>query len=187
MVAIMNLFYFTREQLMPQWQKMIEHCSGLSQWTSDSELAWLAEAASTRKLIAEVGSYKGKSAKAMAWGCPGVIHCIDHFQDKTLENFKHNLATELASGKVVVHELESEAGAKQLGNWKFDMIFIDGSHAKEDVIRDIMLWKPLLAPLGLLCGHDCWPEDPVNGVFKALKELKLEFSVVMDSIWAVKP
>jgi predicted O-methyltransferase YrrM len=180
----MNLFNATKEELLPKWTNMLNHCETLSEWTTGGELAWLAEAASMRHNIVEIGSYKGKSAKAMSWQCPGVIHCVDRFENSTKEILQQNLLLELASGKILLHAMESAEGAALLKDQKFDMIFIDGSHATEDVVRDIQLWKPLLASGGLFCGHDCWPTDPNNGINNALRKLNMPYTLVMDSIWA---
>lgn len=185
----MNLFDYDREQLLLRAGAMIEVCEPISNWTTGAELAWLSEAASTRYRVAEVGSYKGKSAKALAWRCPGVVHCVDRFQDGTRADFEANLATELKEGKVVLHDAESAEGAAMLAKLglQFDLIFIDASHTQEDVVRDIRLWAPLLSMEGILCGHDCHPTDPKNGVYAALLELGIDHHNVADSIWARRP
>lgn len=175
---------FDRDALLAKWRDMITFCEPLSEWTTGFELAWLAEMASTRKLIVEVGSYKGKSAKAMTWSSTiGVLHCVDRFQADTRGAFKANLSSELVTGRVVLHDMESAQAAKKLRGLQADLIFIDASHGKEDVIRDIEVWNSLLAPNGILCGHDCYPSEPNNGVQLALAALEMNYSVVADTIW----
>jgi len=62
-----------------------------------------------------------------------------------------------------------------------DMIFIDGDHSYEGAKTDILTWRPLLKPGGLLCGHDSdWP-----GVTQALEELLPGWQHGPGSIWYV--
>lgn len=54
---------------------------------------------------------------------------------------------------------------------KFDFVYIDGSHVKEDVARDIAAWWPLVSDRGILAGHD-WdmPSGDHAGVQQAVRE-----------------
>jgi predicted O-methyltransferase YrrM len=62
---------------------------------------------------------------------------------------------------------------------KADMVFIDGSHDFCDVARDIQLATPLLAPGGLLCGHDRFRP----GVHSAIDELVSDWKEGPGSLW----
>jgi hypothetical protein len=191
----MNLTEPNLSQLLSIWKPMLDHCTKISEWTEPVEIAWLAEAAKQHTFIAEVGSYKGKSAKAMAWECPGKIICVDSFHDpirETGENgnevkatFEQNLKYELETGKVTLVQLTSTAGAQfcktTYGPAPFDMIFLDASHDKENVRKDLEAWLPLLKPGGLFCGHDY--QHAQGGVKAAIQELKLETQIVCGSIW----
>jgi len=172
---------------------MIQDCSGISQWTTDSEIAWLSELSTRVNSIAEVGSYKGKSAKAISW-VPRknhVVYCIDRFQDNTEQDFRKNLAAEIDRGQVELLPCESEEGARRIATFHpsklpLDAVFIDGSHEKHDVLRDIQIWTPLVKKGGWICGHDCYPGEPDNGIDQALQEVNPEYHLVIDSIWAYK-
>jgi predicted O-methyltransferase YrrM len=49
------------------------------------ELYWLAARASTRNVVLELGSWKGRSTKALALACPGVVYAVDHWQGSVSE------------------------------------------------------------------------------------------------------
>ena len=62
-----------------------------------------------------------------------------------------------------------------------DIVFIDGSHLEEDVIRDINCWKSKVKSGGVLCGHDYNMESVKRGVDPLFKNIEL-----CASIWSVK-
>lgn len=177
-------------------------------WMSEMELEWLIEQASTRRIAIEIGSWKGRSTKAIALSVLGVVYAVDHWMagsppnetrrlvdhdwqevvargsDVIKAEFHANLASEIASGKCVPTGLSSEQSVGKLkellGGRKVDMVFIDGDHEYADVKRDIELYRPLLEGGGLLCGHDYpWP-----GVWKAASELVPKHRFLHDTtIW----
>lgn len=57
----------------------IENALKIQGFTNPAELEWLALQASSRKVIAEVGSWKGRGTRAMADNLPegGVIYAVD--------------------------------------------------------------------------------------------------------------
>ena len=185
-----DLFNPDRAALLDKWPSMLKTCRAISPWTSDAELAWLTEAASTRQTVGEVGSYKGKTAKALAWRCPGKVYCVDCFVDETFADCRSNLDEELRHEEVILFPLESAAGAATLRDQgiAFDLFFIDGAHDTPSVIRDIGLWLPLMKPGAILCGHDCFPQSGngtgPNDVCQALMAALPDYTLVMDSIWA---
>lgn len=196
---IIDLIHPNRTRLLEKWKDVVAF-DKISPWTTCCELAWLAEASSRGVYVGEVGSYKGKSAKAMALGksratprTPGTkIVCCDRFQDNTEADFEQNLKEEIANGIIEVIAMESQAGAnlvtewQELHGWKFDMFFIDASHEKHDVLRDIQLWAPLVRPGGILAFHDCYPGEVDNGISQALEEVYPDYHLVIDSIAAVR-
>lgn len=183
----------SRTALLNKWSK-VRQFDHISPWTTHSELAWLAEMASRCDFVGEVGSYKGKSAKSLALGLERssspvkACYCIDRFQDGTQPDFERNLYEEMRLGLVQLFPIESGLGASALQGMgvQFDLFFIDADHLKADVIRDINLWTPLVKPGGMLCGHDCFPDDPNNGIHQALLETFPEYHLIIDSIWGVR-
>ncbi len=51
----------------------------------------------------------------------------------------------------------------------FDLVFIDANHNKEEVLKDIEAWLPLIKKGGIICGHD-YPSSQWLGVQEAVDE-----------------
>lgn len=159
------------------------------------ELTWLAHEASLRRVIAEVGSYKGCTARAMADNTAGRVLCVDSFEGSVGEKemadilaahgpdwlynlCEANLADCRNADVLRMHSLEA-ARMLQRDGASFDMVFLDASHDYDSVAADIRAWAPLLRPGGLLCGHDRqW-----YGVAKAIDELVPGHRVGVGAIW----
>lgn len=70
--------------------------------------------------------------------------------------FSKNLQRHIDYGRVVPIRMPSVEAAAHLARQEFlfDMVFIDASHDYDSVKADILAWKPLISPGGILCGHD---------------------------------
>ena len=156
-------------------------------WMNDYALYWLAEQASKHYLIAEVGSYLGRSTRVLGDYTPGMVAAIDTWNGPVgigapvipnfREKFEENLADLIAAEKVIPYD------AKQVLLFRgLDMVFIDANHEYEYVKNDILNWKQWIAPGGLLCGHDASHPD----VKKAVNEtLPGAGSIVEADIWCI--
>jgi hypothetical protein len=82
--------------------------------------------------------------------------------------------------------MTSAEAARQLSDTRFDMVFIDADHDYGKVKEDILAWRPLLVPGGLLCGHDYSWEEWGVGVIRAVDELLPDRQVGPESIWWVQ-
>ncbi len=164
----------------------LEHALKIPGFTNVNELRWLAEQASTRRHIVEIGSWKGRGTRAMADNIMvGASVCAVDTWNGTAEDWhmeelagKHPdwlynefIANVSGSTGVVrpyrTSSLHAADEFRQLG-LTFDMIFIDAAHDYQNVKDDVLAWRPLLAPGGLLCGHDFEPGR--GGVIQAVKE-----------------
>jgi predicted O-methyltransferase YrrM len=174
---------------------------GVEGFMQPIELHWLAMQASACNTILEIGSWKGRSTKAMALVCPGTVYAVDHWDgskselatthsevlklgvDGLFNIFKANLSEEIKTNKVIPIREDSQAAAIRLRGEKglrwIDMVFIDGEHTYEAVKKDILSWTPHVAPGGLLCGHDYFDSPDVR---KAVTELIPER--IEGSIWS---
>jgi predicted O-methyltransferase YrrM len=64
---------------------------------------------------------------------------------------------------------------------KADVIYIDASHEKDDVKRDILAYLPLLKPGGVIFGDDY---TSFAGVAIAVKEVfGLSANIIDDNFW----
>lgn len=162
-------------------------------WMTEPELLFLAECASSRELIVEVGSFCGRSTRALADNTKGRVLAIDpwdgmcqtygmivHSNGYTNEfnEFKSNLADHLLTGKVASQR------TKFNNFWVHnpDMIFIDAIHEYDALLEDISHARNMM-PHGLLCGHDYNPTWP--GVIKAIDEI-FPNRKVKETIWYVE-
>jgi predicted O-methyltransferase YrrM len=150
-------------------------------WMAENELIWLATQALERKLIVEFGSLHGRSTRAMADNNKGVIWAVDpwagdYYNEEgnaipittyVMPYFIYNLNDHVKTQHVIpVRKFSYQFSL----DWPVDMVFIDGDHRYETVVKDIKKGYELLRTGGLICGHDyghpSWP-----GVKQAVDEL----------------
>lgn len=172
----------------------IQKSQEIDGWMSLIELGWLAENAAKSSVIIEIGCYKGRSTRALADNCPGVVYAIDPWNgnfyknDGTVEytvdakiynEFRLNMNGHLESGRVIPVKKKLEDAISDIR--EADLIFIDADHRYESVLHDILLASQLLKRGGILSGHDygqgSWP-----GVKKAVDKAFQKVNVT-DTIW----
>jgi len=189
-------------------QEIVRVADRIQGWMSPQELEWLATQASTRRLIVEVGSRKGRSTKALAMATPGVVLAIDHWlgsegerqsshkeaveagQAAMMAAFRSNLSAEFASGKVIQmvgDSVDLVPGVRTVSAGRgvpIDMVFIDGDHSYAAVKRDIEAYRPLLAEGGILSGHDY--AQSTTEVIQVVNDLLGKPEAVVGSIWSFR-
>ena len=166
---------------MDHTSQIVENASKIDGWMQYEELQWLAQKASQKKVIIEIGCWQGRSTKALT-ASSGVIYAIDpwnlhkkvektmHYSPNQLyEIFCSNLKAEIQACQVIPIRAPSQEAVEVLKKQDVlaDMIFIDGDHSYQGVKDDINNYFPFLAPGGLLCGHDYYSEE---GVVRAVNE-----------------
>jgi len=147
----------------------------------------LAFTASKKGPCLEIGSYCGKSAVFIGGACKknnAVLFSLDHHrgseeQQPGQEYFDHDLLDEqtgLIDTLPFFRQTLLDFGledtvipiigrSETVGrNWQtpLGLIFIDGSHAYESVLKDYEAWAKHLMPGGYLVFHDIFP-DPAKG------------------------
>lgn len=163
---------------------------GVDGWMSEAELAFLGKAAQENETIVEIGSWKGRSTKAMlATGAH--VTAVDHWQGSdtikgmaedqdVYAEFMQNVGHYPNLFVLKMSSLEAAADRARNG-YMFDMVFIDAGHTYEDCKNDIEAWLPKAKKL--IAGHDyChgWP-----GVMRAVKEKFGDRFKTVDTIWYV--
>lgn len=176
-------------------------------WMEESELWWLASRAQMHRRIVEVGSWMGRSTRALADNTDGCVFSVDTWKGSSEHHacladkpesylrteFGRYMESHLKTGKVVVYSRLSLDVAKMFADLDatFDMVFLDASHDYESVVADITAWSKVLKPRGLLCGHDYGNCDAItgeryNGLVKAVSECLPTHEVMRGgSIWYV--
>lgn len=170
-------------------------------WMSDDELHWLASTASRYRAVVEIGSFCGRSSRAIADNLPssGVLYCVDAWKpfecvppvittpdegEAVYQEFLSNMGDLIDAGTVTVHRMGSVKAAVTLSLDVVDFVFIDGDHTYEAVCQDIRLWLPVVKSGGVLAGHDY---GVYPGVSRAVDE---RFGTAVlhpaGSIWAVQ-
>jgi SAM-dependent methyltransferase len=129
--------------------------------------------------LLEIGSYTGESTTIFANRFKDVTS-IDPFVDdydpnddackyapfeKVCEKFKERTK----DFKNIKHIRKTSDEAFPKLKTKFDVIYIDGLHTYEQVLKDITNYKKLLKPSGFMSGHDYSVEN-WGGVVRAVLE-----------------
>src|ERR1700676_5252904 len=154
-------------------------------WMNFFEMSWLAEQASKYCMIAEVGSWMGRTTMALAENTKGTVIAVDTWQgseenqeflkdkepDYLYKEFRKNLAEQIKAQTVIPMRMPSLEAAVhfRISGVKFGMVFIDASHDYENVKADILAWRPLIMKDGIIILHDYDWGYP--GVVHAVREL----------------
>jgi glycosyltransferase involved in cell wall biosynthesis len=183
-------YYFSKEErelALAHAGREYPFVNDIPGWMTVKELAVLYKLAQSVDSVIEIGSWKGRSTKALLEGCKGTVTAIDHFQGSPGEGNAHDEAkvSDLSIDflKNVGHfpnirllKMSNGEAAEKYPDLRADMVFIDGSHVYEDVVKDIKTWLPRTNKI--LCGHDYGQWD----IARAVKE-QLGDVVVLESIW----
>lgn len=160
---------------------------------TEDELQWLYETSLRMDSVVEIGSWKGRSTHALLSGCKGSVFAIDHFKGSPNEldsNHQEALEKDIYEAfydnvghfpNLVVMKMDSLSASRFFRYTSVDMVFIDGCHLYEDVLTDILVWKPIAKKI--LCGHDF---DRAQGVIDTFARLKIKPKNEVDSIWSMQ-
>jgi beta-1,4-mannosyl-glycoprotein beta-1,4-N-acetylglucosaminyltransferase len=174
----------------------------------DAELRWLAKEAKKAKVIIELGSWIGRSARALADNMPedAVLYCVDTWLGSEAEkqgymgvvaqmdgdfacyHFTKNLFDHIVRGRVRPIRMHGRNAAQMFREQglKADLIFIDAGHIYHEIKEDVACFLPVLAKDGIICGHDfnqpVWP-DVTKAVTEDFPQVQCEQGT---TIWYVE-
>lgn len=148
---------------------------------SEQQGLLLKQYASQAQVVVEVGSFRGKSAAYIASGLPdgGRLYCVDPWQDspdvrekqyrtgKNFAKFCHNIKS-CGYWEKVVPIRKFSADAVKGWNLPIDMMHIDGGHDYDEVLADIVMWRPHMRDGGIMLFDDYSPRFP--GIEQAVHE-----------------
>lgn len=188
----------------------ISKAATISGYMSQHELEWLANRAAKSNVIVEIGSWKGRSTRALADNTSGVIYAVDHWLGQLRDpvaaptreilvrcggdgsvirrEFDTNLSDHILVRKVVPVQWNSQNGIPPdlaiLRQYRAaDFLFIDGDHSYAGCKYDIQVWGKLLGRGGILSGHDYNTQPRHAGVRKCVDELFGDRVKLHGSIW----
>lgn len=144
------------------------------------------------KIVVELGSWLGTSTAFLAEniGNNGVVYAVDVWEetseclvalprtitdpDAFFKNLYHQFLSNMIylnlDHKVIPIKSTSLLAAQEI-DIQVDLVYVDASHAEEDVYNDIKAWYPKLVSGGLMCGDDWqWPTVRA-GVMRIAKDL----------------
>ncbi len=137
-------------------------------WLTDAEAEFLYNAAKDgpgEGVIVEIGSWKGKSTVCLAKGSKDAkrekVYAIDpHLgetelvkQTDTFSEFKANIKATNVEDYVIPMKMKSEEAARKWEK-KIRLLWIDGAHDYENVLKDFNLWEKHLVKGGIISFHD---------------------------------
>lgn len=198
-----DLIHRNNETLRKKYNINLENAKLCDGFMCDSELEWLAKESKTSNVVIEIGSWHGKSTRAIGDNVKGAVIAVDHWNGSEAETGTHHSSAKLMNGdhaydefmrnnidlvlgsKVFPIRMGSINAAKLLQDKGIvaDMVFIDAGHTYDEVIKDINAWLPLVKEGGILCGHDYIQVDFMQ-VYEAVNDT-LGFVEHIDntSIW----
>ena len=167
--------------------RMAEQVKGFLDPEEGQRLYDVAYQASPLGPCLEIGSYCGKSALFLGWACKarqGTLFSIDHHNGSeeqqpgeqyfdpelfspglyAVDTFPHFRRTLHMAGleDTVVPVVAESAVAARAWQTPLSLVFIDGGHAFETVLKDFQSWSPHILTGGYLMIHDIFP-NPADG------------------------
>ncbi len=131
---------------------------------------WLFQAARAlphTATIVEIGSFKGRSTSALAYGCRGTerhVYALDTFDgndnDFDTRGFRDEFDANIARGGLTAYVTAIPGRSLETAQtWErpIDLLFIDGSHDFDDVVADFHSFVRHVRPGGLVAAHDVLP------------------------------
>lgn len=135
--------------------------------------------------IIEVGSYQGESTYEFAKRFKTVTAVdpwLTGYDERDAASRINGDAVESAFDKrlsefsnVIKKKMKSVEYAELVEDASVDVVYIDGDHRPESVLKDLKAWIPKIKPNGFLTGHDAWTERVKTPIAKCNLKIDTEF------------
>lgn len=170
----------------------IDKAASVDGWMSMAELQFLGEQARQSRRVLQVGCYLGRSSVVLAENVREKLIDVDLFvgdfgttlsSDELVAQYRRNVG-DLLGRKIDLRVGDSQKVLPTL-EAGFDFVFIDGSHRYADVRRDVLAAIPLVAPGGVLAGHDYAHSEEVRRAVDEVLQGRAQL-VPGTSIWTLR-
>lgn len=115
---------------------------------------------------AEIGVADGRNSLTLCQNIPGLhLYCIDPWEpykgnDRGGPQEQHNGNLVLARERLKDYQVEfvqdysHKVALRTIGSLHLDFVYIDGNHAFDFVMLDLILWSRIVRSGGMVAGHD---------------------------------
>lgn len=197
--------------LLPQFAQRAGEIAGkIGGWSGPTHYLFFSAALNALpevKNILVLGVYQGRDIAFMSDGCKRDLQIVgvDKFEDApcedwpdksvkswteagfgtapTLETAQKNLAARLPENHVLRLVQSDDAVWLESVVGKFDLIYVDTSHDKATVVRQLAQLRKLCHAQALIAGDDYENIHPTWGVKDAVTECFKQHHVLADCIW----
>jgi predicted O-methyltransferase YrrM len=167
--------------LVEQCLDATESVEGQISRNEAARLLELARTTAAQTAIVEIGSYRGRSTVALAFGSRlgnrNRVHAVDphvefrgyyggQFGPQDMAAMYQNIARANLGELIAVINLPSVAAARSWTERNISLLWIDGDHRYEGVRADYDAWVPFVQPGGVIAFHD----TPAPGVEQLIRE-----------------
>ena len=145
----------------------------------------------------EVGVHKGQNALVMFQNIPGLkLYLVEPYADHKYsaqgwDVSRKNTVSSHENARIKAHNLLrgynaewlqifSEDAARSFPDGILDFVYIDGEHAYDFVMLDIILWTRKVKPGGIVSGHDYDKFGVESAVRNYVKIHELEFNCTQE-------
>jgi precorrin-6B methylase 2 len=153
--------------------------------------------------VVEIGAWKGRSTIALASAIPegngGRVISIDPHVGSvesellgtpnmsTLQPFLENITRAGVRDRVTLMQTSSLEARRAFSEHSVDLVFVDGSHAYQDVVHDLASWQTALHSGGVMAINDWSMPEVWRAVTECVLPLRSPFgkvSVVQNTLFA---
>jgi predicted O-methyltransferase YrrM len=141
-------------------------------WMTSNELTWIADLVKGRGDVLEIGTYCGLTTRTLLRHTKGLVFSVDPLDraepvHNEARQWIKDLAKEYSDRLVFIPALSDEL----IWTRPVDVLFLDGSHERDQVYRDLKNLVPCLTSGGLLILDD-W-----TSIQNAWKDFRDEFKI----------